>query len=157
MNYIINIGSNLGNRRLNISQAVRAIASRYGWFEMSHIMESEAWGYDSGNPFLNVCVMFVSPEEPEAVLDTLQDIERSLGGGEHRDATGGYKDRYLDIDIVAVDEEVIDTPRLKVPHPFLDRRKFFLTPMEEIAPSWRHPQTGLTCTQMLEKLELEQE
>ncbi len=70
----------------------------------------------------------------------------------HTATPTAYRDRTIDIDIVAVDELQIDTDTLKVPHPHLAERRFFLEPMAELAPEWRHPATGLTCAEMLEKL-----
>jgi 2-amino-4-hydroxy-6-hydroxymethyldihydropteridine diphosphokinase len=58
----------------------------------------------------------------------------------------------VDIDIVAIDNLVIDTPELIVPHPRMDQREFFLLPMMELAPRWKHPVTGLTAAQMLQEL-----
>lgn len=147
--YFLNIGSNLGPRKLNISRALRAIEETFGYFEASHIVESQPQGYDSDNPYLNIGVMILSEREPEDVLDALQDMERRLGTTPHRDSTGGYADRDLDIDIVAIDELVIDTPRLSVPHPRLAERTFFLEPLAELAPLWRHPRTGQTASEML--------
>lgn len=152
MHYFVNIGSNLGVRALNISRAVRAIESRFGYFEISKMMESEPQGFDSVNLFSNVAVMFISDKEPAEVLEILQEIERELNPTPHRYADGSYADRVLDIDIMAVDELEIRTPRLKVPHPRLAERRFFLQPFAELAPLWRHPATGLTCEQMLARL-----
>lgn len=152
MNYFLNIGSNLGNRRLNISRAAQRIMGRYGWMELSHIVESQPWGYESDNAFMNIGVRLVSDLDPMQMLAGLQEIERELGGGAHRDAEGRYVDRVVDIDIVAVDEMQIDTPELRVPHPHLEEREFFLKPMVELAPIWKHPATGLTCGEMLANL-----
>lgn len=80
MNYFLNIGSNLGNRRLNISRAAQRIMGRYGWMELSHIVESEPWGYESANAFMNIGVRLVSDLEPMQMLIGLQEIERELGG-----------------------------------------------------------------------------
>ena len=86
------------------------------------------------------------------MLDRIHDIERRLGSASHRDAQGGYIDRLVDIDIVAIDDLVIDTPVLQVPHPHLPERDFFLRPMMQLAPDWRHPVNGLTAAEMLEKM-----
>lgn len=153
MHYFINIGSNLGNRRLNLSKAMRSIAGRWGWFEMAKVIESEPWGYESENPYLNVGVTFVSNESPEEVLAELQEIERELGSGSHRNKEGEYIDRLLDIDIVAVDEQIIKTESLEVPHHALSERKFFIQPMIELAPLWKHPVTGLTPEEMMQAYE----
>ena len=147
---IINIGSNLGDRRLNLSRALAAVMREFGDLEMSHTVETEAAGYESANKFLNVSLMFQTDLEPQALLERLQAIEKSINKTPHRHADGSYRDRELDIDIVALDDLVIDTPTLQVPHPRLAERPFFLTPLEEIAPAWTHPVTGLTATQMLQ-------
>ena len=149
---IVNIGSNIGQRRLNLSRAMRAIGEEFGPFELSHVVESKPWGYDSTNPFLNVGMAFNSELPPVEILHKLQDIEKLLAPAPHRDPEGIYIDRELDIDIVAIDREVIDTPELKVPHPHLAERDFFLVPLEELAPGWTHPVTGLTASQMLSRL-----
>lgn len=149
MNYFINIGTNLGNRKLNISKALQRIMGRFGWFEMSNAVETAPWGYESQNSFMNVGLRLVSDKEPLEVLRELQAVEREISPGAHRDAQGNYVDRVLDIDIVAIDERKIDTPELQVPHPHLAERDFFLRPMVELAPVWRHPDTGLTPSEML--------
>lgn len=154
---LINIGSNLGNRRLNLSRAMSAVGRDFGDFEMSHAVESAPWGYDSTHSFLNVGLAFHTGLEPEAILDRLQHIERSLSATPHRNPDGTYADREVDIDIVAIDRLVIDTPRLQVPHPQLAKRKFFLEPLDELAPGWTHPVSGLTPAMMLHDLESENE
>ncbi len=148
----VNIGSNLGNRRLNLSRAMRAIGEEFGPFEISHVVESAPWGFDSTNSFLNVGMAFMTELPPAEVLHTLQAIERSISPASHRDAEGGYADRLIDIDIVAIDREMISTPELTVPHPCLAERSFFLEPMAELAGAWRHPATGLTPQEMLMQL-----
>lgn len=153
MYVFINIGTNKGNRRLNLSKAMRAVNMEFGMFEMSHVVETEAWGYDSPNKFLNVGMMFQTEIEPKEVLKILQGIEKSISPESHRDKNGKYADRIIDIDIVAIDEMIIDEADLKVPHPHLAERDFFLLPMQEIAPQWHHPSTGLTAEEMLATLD----
>ena len=154
MHYFLNIGSNLGNRKLNLSRAVRALEKEFGYFELSNTVESEPWGFDSTNLFLNIAVMIVTDMEPTEVLHKLQAIEKSISPASHRTATGGYADRMVDIDIMAIDELQIDSEELTVPHRHLGERRFFLEPMNELAPGWRHPATGETPGEMLSKLEV---
>lgn len=142
MNYYINIGSNLGDRRMNLSRAVSAIENRFGWFELSHSVESEPWGFESPHKFMNIGMAFISEDSPEEVLKVLQEIERKLSPEPHRNADGSYADRSVDIDIMAA--EVFDpatgqsalvrvaTPELTLPHPHLDERPFFLEPFREL-------------------------
>lgn len=72
-----------------------------------------------------------------------------MGSGSHRSVTGTYADRIIDIDIIAVDETVISTPKLTVPHPHMAQRRFVLEPMAEIAPHWTHPILHKTASQLL--------
>lgn len=132
MKYYINIGSNLGNRRLNLSRAIAAVEKRYGYFEISKVVESEPWGYDSANLFLNVAMMFDTEREPLDVLHDLQEIEREISPDSHRNPDGSYADRLIDIDIMAIENVEIDTPELKVPHPHLFDRPFFIGPLKEL-------------------------
>ena len=152
MIYYLNIGSNMGDRRDNLYRAVVALSAGTGGCAVSSIVESEPWGFESDNRFMNLGVCFDSEMEPQAMLDRIHEIERQLGSASHRDELGGYIDRLVDIDIVAIDDMVIDTPTLQVPHPHLTERDFFLRPMMQLAPDWCHPVTGLTSAQMLEKL-----
>ena len=152
MIYYLNIGSNIGDRRDNLYRAVVALAAGTGGCAVSSIVESEPWGFESENRFMNLGVSLSSTMEPQEMLDRIHDIEQRLGSASHRDADGGYIDRLVDIDIVAIDDLVIDTPTLQVPHPHLPERDFVLKPMAQLAPDWRHPVTGLTASQMLEKL-----
>jgi 2-amino-4-hydroxy-6-hydroxymethyldihydropteridine diphosphokinase len=152
MRYYINIGSNLGNREANLHAAVSAVEAAFGVCKVSSVVKSAPWGYESPNDFLNVGVAFDSDALPAAVLVRLQSIEQAMGASRHRDDNGAYIDRLVDIDIVAVDEMVIDTATLKVPHPHLPERDFFLKPMCQLAPQWRHPQLGETPREMMEAL-----
>ncbi|MCM1005625.1 MAG: 2-amino-4-hydroxy-6-hydroxymethyldihydropteridine diphosphokinase [Prevotella sp.] len=149
---IINIGSNLGHRRLNLSKAMAAVMREFGNLEMSHTVETEPHGFESPHKFLNVCLMFQTDLTPIEVLHKLQAIEKSISSGSHRNTDGSYTDREIDIDLIAIDDIVVDTPELKLPHPGLPSRYFFLKPLEEIAPGWTHPQTGLTAGEMLAAL-----
>ena len=119
---------------------------------VSSIVESEPWGFESDNRFLNLGVKLSSNLLPMEMLDRIHDIEHRLGSASHRDRHGHYIDRLVDIDIVAIDDMVIDTPVLQIPHPHLPDRDFFLKPMIQLAPDWCHPVTGLTASQMLEEM-----
>ena len=119
---------------------------------VSSIVESEPWGFESDNRFLNLGVKLSSNLLPMEMLDRIHDIEHRLGSASHRDGHGNYIDRLVDIDIVAINDMVIDTPVLQVPHPHLPDRDFFLKPMMQLAPDWCHPVTGLTASQMLEEM-----
>lgn len=156
----LNIGSNQGDRRAIVARAVAAVSAlSFPVVERSRVsaaVESAPWGYDSDSPFLNVGVALdCRIDAPWTVpalhrlLDSLQAIERSIGTMPHRNADGSYRDRDLDIDIVAVDGLTVVTPRLVLPHPHMAARSFVLEPMAALAPGWRHPLTGLSASEML--------
>ena len=152
MNVFLNIGSNLGNRRMNLSRAVAAIEKEFGYFELSHTIESEPWGYESDHPFLNVGMMIISDLQPIEILHELQRIESQLNPTPHRNSDGDYADRVIDIDIIAIDNMIINTPELQVPHPQMAQRRFVLEPMAELAPFWMHPLLGKAPAELLAEL-----
>ena len=152
-NVFLNIGSNLGDRRRNLSRAVAAIEKEFGYFELSHTVESEPWGFDSEHSFLNIGMMILSDLPPLEILHRLQSIEKVMDSASHRNPDGSYADRLIDIDIIAIDNMVIDTPALQVPHPRMAQRRFVLVPMTELAAFWQHPILKLTPGQMLHELE----
>lgn len=150
----INIGSNLGEREAALHRAtdeiVRAIP---GAARISRTFESPAWGYESDKTYLNIgiSIALAEPHGPLEILHTLQRIERTIDKHPHRDETGAYIDRRIDIDIIALDDTIIDTPELTLPHPRMHLREFVLVPMTETAPDWLHPTLRLTPAQILEK------
>lgn len=154
---ILGLGSNLGDRRLNLSRAVRGLAEAFGNFEVSHVIESKPWGFKSRNQFLNMCMMAQTDMSPEEVLSVVKSVEQSISSDSHRDRNGNYADRKIDIDILAIDGEVIDTDNLQVPHPRMAERSFVLEPMMELVPAWRHPVTGKTPAEMLYELPMDDE
>lgn len=149
----LNIGSNLGNRRLHLSRAVSALEKEFGYFELSHTVESKPQGYESSREFLNVGMMVNTNLTPDQLIDRVLEIEKSLSPVPHRDAAGEYIDREVDIDIIAIDDMIIDTPRLSVPHPRMQERRFVLEPMAELARFWVHPLLKKTPAELLRELD----
>lgn len=135
MRYYLNIGTNLGDRWLNLRQAIAALSARAALIGVSPVIESEPWGFDSSHRFLNVGVSIDTDLQPLDLLDQIQELERQLGSQSHRDADGHYVDRLVDIDIMAIDTATgasmtIDHPRLQVPHRHLHERDFFVRPYQ---------------------------
>ena len=127
-----NLGSNLGNRKALIELALEKISEKFGVCCISSYIETDPWGFESVNRFLNLGVSFCTELHPEEVLSKLQTIEKSICGESHRDITGKYIDRKIDIDIMAIGDLSYRSPRLILPHPHLYEREFFLVPLEEL-------------------------
>ena len=156
MRYYLNIGSNMGDREANLRKAIAMFSNNRG-FRTSSVVESEPWGYESANPFLNVGIAFDEDTlTPRQMLTVVKWMESEISLASHRTTGGDYADRVIDIDIVAVDNLSLHTPRLTVPHPHLAERDFFLKPLAELTPEWRHPATGLTAMEMLRAIEAAQ-
>ena len=139
----LNLGSNLGDRRANIERAILMLASRYPQSRIRRAPEiqSDAWGFDTVNRFINVGIAIDLPEgvevDPLALLDQVQAIEQTIAPGEtHRNTLGDYIDRSIDIDIIAIDDLVYSHPRLKIPHPHAGARAFVMRPMHFLRPGW---------------------
>lgn len=154
MKYYINIGSNLGDRLANVDAAIAALQRRCDAVALrSAPIETEAWGFDSAETFVNVGVAIDSDLQPLEMLSALKDIENEIGTSEHRDAAGRYADRIIDLDIMAIDDLVIESDSLTVPHRHLPNREFFLVPLAEIAPHWQHPVLHKSAQQLLDELQ----
>lgn len=150
----INIGSNIGDRLALLGEAVAAVESELGVkSQVSSVVESEPWGFDSSNMFLNIGVNIeVGDLDPLVLLHRLQAAQRTVDDSSHRKADGTYADRRIDIDLIAVGSAVVETAELTLPHPRMCQRYFVLRPMMELLPDWRHPVSGQTALDMLEDL-----
>ncbi len=133
----LSIGSNLCDRSANILLAIKKLEEYLGPREkLSSFMETPSWGFD-GADFLNVAVSFTTSLGAEEILKICKDVERQMGRdceGEELDENGKriYHDRIIDIDIILLGEEKIDTPTLKIPHPRMWERDFVIKPLKEI-------------------------
>jgi len=133
----LSLGSNLGDRPIHLQQALFALQNKAGTIlRISNVYESEAFGFDSGD-FLNVCISLETTLSPQELLDTILAIETALG--RVRTNSTNYEARTIDIDILYYDYEIIETDTLVLPHPELQKRRFVLKPLAEIAPQFYHP------------------
>lgn len=135
--YYLNIGTNLGNRERNLTRAIKALSEGAECIKVSEVVKSAPWGFNSANEFLNVGIALNSVMQPHEMLEHIHHLERELGSKAHRDESGAYIDRLIDIDIMAIEEAdgtavSINTPTLTVPHPHLHDRPFFLTPYHQL-------------------------
>ena len=149
----INIGSNMGNRKALIEQAVAHIEFLCNaTSNRAPLIESEPWGFESQHPFLNLGIAIETDIAPEELITQLLNIEKSICSASHRDENGNYIDRQIDIDLIAVDDIVVDSPTLQLPHPRMHLRDFVLTPMAHLNPSWVHPILNQSIVQLHNQL-----
>ena len=130
----LSLGTNLGDRRSNLENALTLIAREIGVImARSSVIETEPWGFESRNRFLNMAVMVQTDLKPLEVLEKTRKIEKDMGRTS-KTGTDGYHDRIIDIDILLYDDLKLETPELTIPHPRMWQRRFVMDPLAEIAP-----------------------
>jgi 2-amino-4-hydroxy-6-hydroxymethyldihydropteridine diphosphokinase len=148
-NIYLGLGSNLGDRLLNMEQALLALPPQVTVLRKSSIYQSLPWGYTEQPVFLNMVIETNSELEPEALLDYLKQVETHLG----RKPTFRYGPRLIDLDILFYGSLVFQSERLTIPHPRLHERAFVLAPLAELAPSLFHPILHQTITSLLSQVD----
>ncbi|GGG33572.1 2-amino-4-hydroxy-6-hydroxymethyldihydropteridine diphosphokinase [Bizionia arctica] len=147
----ISLGSNKGDRLKYLQDAINLIFQKIGKIKIiSKVYNTPALGFE-GDYFYNCCIILETEISPEKVMLGLLEIENSLG--RVRDEQVGYQSRTIDLDILFIDEEIIDTKLLQVPHPELHKRKFVLKPLLEISPKLAHPILHKNIAVLLEECE----
>ena len=144
VNVYLGLGSNLGDRELNLLKAMNLMDEAFGTHpeRISRIVETPAWGFE-GPDFLNLCVLYRLPvqgtpqEQATTILGQVKAIEKALGRPEEAlfDADGRrvYHNRPIDIDILLFGTEIIHTENLTIPHPLIGQRDFVKKPLLEIS------------------------
>lgn len=134
---ILSLGSNLGNRLANIQLAISSIHQTIATVvKVSSLYETPSWGFES-EPFYNCALVLQTSKGAEQILDEVLQLETKLG--RVRNNQDGFQSRLIDIDVITYNEEIINTEKLKVPHPHMQNRKFVLLPMRDLNLDWRHP------------------
>ena len=140
----LGLGSNLGDREENMRKAIQLIGERVGKVtKQSSFIETDPWGYESANRFLNAVILCETSKKPREVLLLTQQIERDLGRKTKRHfkkndlgstsvETESYSDRPIDIDILLYDDLTVDEPDLQIPHPLMHERDFVMIPLKEL-------------------------
>jgi len=147
----LGLGSNLGDRKKNITDASMICAALVGTIEaLSSLYETEPWGFSSPNKFLNSVICLETDKDPELCLALVKGIEREMGRVYF--CNNEYEDRIIDIDILLYDDLILQTETLTIPHPRMEKRDFVLRPLAEIAPELKHPVSRESVEELLHQL-----
>ena len=170
---IVALGANLNLRdngpRVTLEQALEAMADAGLMIRAaSRLFATPCFPAGAGPDYVNAAALIETADTPQAVLQTLHDIEHSFG----RARAQRWGMRTLDLDLICWEDQILPDPgeydrwrmlpaadqrqlapdQLILPHPRLQDRAFVLVPMADVAPDWRHPVLGRTVTEMVAAL-----
>ena len=135
----LSLGSNLGDREATLHEAINLLQQRAGEvLRTSSFLETDPWGFQSPNRFLNAAVCLLTDLTPHQLLAVTQQIERDLGRTA-KTRSRAYADRPIDIDILLYDDIQLSTPELTIPHPLMHKRDFVMIPLKEVKAPYNPP------------------
>lgn len=150
-NVYLSLGSNMGNRFEFLQNAVNLLFEEVGSVvKISSVYETPAMGFE-GEPFFNCAVWMQTDLKPSKILKTVLEIEKTLG--RKRNTSKTYSSRPIDIDILFIDDLIIESEKLTVPHPEMANRKFVLQPLAELNSQLIHPISGKKIIRILSETE----
>ena len=133
----LGLGSNIGNRELQLNEAQVT--------QVSHIYETEPVGYTNQPKFLNLCIEIETELNPQSLLKCCLTTEQQL----HRKREIRWGPRTLDIDILLFGDQIIEQDNLSVPHPRMKERSFVLIPLNDIATKQIEPISNKSIGQLV--------
>jgi deoxyguanosine kinase len=144
------LGANQSNPARVVDAAIRLIEWNVGVvIKSSKSYKTPPWGYKSINPYLNKAIIVDSILDEIKLMETLLRIEKVLG--RKRGSESGYSDRMIDLDVLYIDSQIIESEVLQVPHPRLHLRRFCLLPLQELNGEWMHPVLNKNVNEMLDQ------
>lgn len=146
---LLSLGSNLGNRFINLRRAISALEQSLEILSVSSIYVTAPWGPIHDQPmFFNIALAAKTSLEPAKLLSLVKSIEETMG----REATDKWGPRLIDIDILYLGETIHAEERLHIPHPQIEKRAFVLIPLAEIAAKFVDPKNGKSVREMVNAL-----
>ena len=152
-NIFLGIGSNLGNRIINIEKAKSLLLENdINFISVSNYYETPSWPDPKKPKFINIVLKATCKYKPQEMINLCKIIETKLG----RRKSPKNSPRVCDIDIIDYDNQIINlnwtANSLEIPHPRLQYRNFVLLPLFEISKNWKHPKLNLKITDLLDKI-----
>ena len=145
----IALGSNLGDKEKNLRCALLLLTQQgVEVVRVSSFLSTEPYGVTDQPQFLNAVACVRTSLAPLALLDVLLATELAMG----RVRLRHWGERNIDLDLLLYEDVVLDTPRLRLPHPDMQNRDFVLLPLAEIAPELKHPTLQKTIWKLKENL-----
>ncbi len=145
------LGTNLGDRMVNLTQALALLAPFAPLRRWSRVYETPPWGYLEQPDFLNLVVEAETELEPLELLDRLKFLEENIG----REKSFRYGPRLIDLDILFYDDLSLHSERLEIPHPRIAEHAFVLAPLADLTPDRDLPGSGTTVAKLLEHIDRE--
>lgn len=151
MKVFVLLGSNTGDSLTAFRKSIETIGLECGSvIQKSSVYITEPWGFKCEAPnFYNMVIVVASCLNPSLFMERLLAIEELFG--RVRSGSNEYENRALDLDILLWGDEIIDEPKLTIPHPRMTERRFTLEPLCEIAPDIRHPKNGKSISELLQE------
>jgi 2-amino-4-hydroxy-6-hydroxymethyldihydropteridine diphosphokinase len=144
---VLSLGSNVGDKLKFLCLSKTLICKKIGPILLSSsIYETEPWGVDNQDTYLNQVISVQTNLSPYELLDNIHEIEKDLG----RIREIHYGPRTIDIDILYYGTNILNTETLKIPHPDIQKRRFILVPLSEISPQMCHPLLKKTNQELLD-------
>jgi 2-amino-4-hydroxy-6-hydroxymethyldihydropteridine diphosphokinase len=144
----ISLGSNLGDRKSHLEEAIRRLKLLGNVRKVSSLYETEPVEFTDQPWFLNCAIALETSSTPAQLMQQLLEIETGMG----RQRVQKKGPRIIDIDILLFGEEVVKTPEVTIPHPAMHQRRFVLVSMAQIARTATHPVLKKTIQQLLHEL-----
>ncbi len=136
---VLSLGGNVGDVKQSFMRSIDFLKKEVGEVVLiSPIYQTKAWGVENQPDFLNQVLVLNSKLNPQKVLEKCLDIELRLG----RVRKQKWFERNIDIDMLFYNDEIIDSPNLTIPHPYVHKRNFVLYPLADVLPNFKHPLLG---------------
>tara|TARA_B100000683_G_scaffold216445_1_gene212070 strand:+ start:89 stop:580 length:492 start_codon:yes stop_codon:yes gene_type:complete len=146
----ITLGSNIGDKVFNIKKAIDYVSKSVEVKRISNYYETEPWGYESKNSFVNAGIIIETIFSPEDLLLFLKKIEKKMG---RQKTMGGYQDRIIDLDILTFGHVTLSTTNLVIPHPKIAERKFSIVILKDLFLDEVIPSLNKSALELLQQCE----